>query len=719
MAILFDRSYRLRASDTATALAMGERLNAILRDLDMRLGGVEDTSASIADLEAGLRGYGTDRINAVLAPVLSAIQAAADLGGILTTVTYTAMESAVGPKEVVIPPVARDAFAPTAFVSIVSAADPTVAMLARRQAWDRVTGILAVDVIEAIGDGAYAEWIISAAAATQSAGQIKTAPVGALTGDNLAQQLAQAAGALATLQPGAANLTALAALELLGDRVLTTDAGGAPALAPLSALGKALLAAANVAAARTSLGLAGVAASGSASDLSLGTLPAARLPPLQNLSLLGVGGAADATTPFVAKLNATLWTAKYVAEGGTGDLRFSLNKEAVGKTASHLYQSSSSGRAEMGLTGDDDFHLKVSADGAAWKEALKVDRTTGVVSFPRGSRTPVRPNVVLRNYVNDNAWLSSTSAADNSWYSICWAAELGIFCAVANTGAGNRIMTSPDGKTWTARTSAADEDWRSICWSPERRLFVVVGITGSGNRVMTSPDGITWTTRASAADNNWNAVCWSPELLLFCAVSSTGTTSDGVMTSPDGVNWTLRTIPAVRVWVSVCWASGLGKFVAVAASGTGGRVMTSPDGVTWTIRTSAADNNWRSVCWAPELGVLCAVANTGVGNRVMTSPDGVTWTIRTSAADNTWISVCWAPEIGQLVAVSDSGSGNRVMTSPDGVTWTARVSAADNNWKSACWSPELGICAAVGSSGTGNRVMTTKSMFTYPYRSAA
>lgn len=197
MAILFDQSYRLRANDAATALVLSQRLNAILRDLDLRVGGVEDMSTSIAELEDALKGYGTDRINAVLAPVLSAIQAAADLGGILTTMSYTAMEPALGPKEVVIPPVARDAFAPTAFVSIVSTADPTVAMLARRQAWDRVTGILAVDVIEAIGDGAYAEWIVSAAAATQSAGQIKTAPVGALTGDTLALQLAQTAAALA------------------------------------------------------------------------------------------------------------------------------------------------------------------------------------------------------------------------------------------------------------------------------------------------------------------------------------------------------------------------------------------------------------------------------------------------------------------------------------------------------------------------------------------
>jgi hypothetical protein len=102
----------------------------------------------------------------------------------------------------------------------------------------------------------------------------------------------------------------------------------------------------------------------------------------QNLALLGIGTSADATNPFSAKLNKALWTAKSVAEGGTGDLRYTMNKEAAAKTLSLLLQTAFSGRAEIGLTGDDDLHIKVSADGAAWTEAVKVNRATGFVSFP-------------------------------------------------------------------------------------------------------------------------------------------------------------------------------------------------------------------------------------------------------------------------------------------------------------------------------------------------
>ena len=39
-------------------------------------------------------------------------------------------------------------------------------------------------------------------------------------------------------------------------------------------------------------------------------------------------------------------------------------------------------------------------------------------------------------------WQLRTSAADNSWLSVCWSKELSLFCAVANTGTGNRVMTS-------------------------------------------------------------------------------------------------------------------------------------------------------------------------------------------------------------------------------------------------------------------------------------
>ena len=84
---------------------------------------------------------------------------------------------------------------------------------------------------------------------------------------------------------------------------------------------------------------------------------------LQNLALLGIGATADGANPLLAKLNATLFTATSVGEGGSGDLRFALNKESAANTLSQLYESNYSARAETGLIGDDNFHVKVSPDG--------------------------------------------------------------------------------------------------------------------------------------------------------------------------------------------------------------------------------------------------------------------------------------------------------------------------------------------------------------------
>lgn len=64
------------------------------------------------------------------------------------------------------------------------------------------------------------------------------------------------------------------------------------------------------------------------------------------------------------------------------DHRLKLNKNASGDTASLLYQTGWSGRAEMGLAGSDDFAVKVSPDGTGWKQALVIDRVTGAVSLP-------------------------------------------------------------------------------------------------------------------------------------------------------------------------------------------------------------------------------------------------------------------------------------------------------------------------------------------------
>lgn len=108
-------------------------------------------------------------------------------------------------------------------------------------------------------------------------------------------------------------------------------------------------------------------------------------PSLQNAALLGIGTSADETNPLAAKLNNVMWTARYDGEGGNGSLNFKLNKESAADTLSILFQTNWSGRAEIGLIGDDKLRAKVSADGSAWKDVVVIDETTGHVGVGTGA----------------------------------------------------------------------------------------------------------------------------------------------------------------------------------------------------------------------------------------------------------------------------------------------------------------------------------------------
>ena len=123
---------------------------------------------------------------------------------------------------------------------------------------------------------------------------------------------------------------------------------------------------------------------------------------LQNIALLGLGTTADAANPFSAKLNAALWTAKTVAEGGTGDLFYTMNKEAVGNDLGLTLQTSFVTKALVGLFGSDSFRLAVSADGSTFSDGLIVDNATGIVEQPQLPRFKAYTN--YDNYVGVGSW---------------------------------------------------------------------------------------------------------------------------------------------------------------------------------------------------------------------------------------------------------------------------------------------------------------------------
>lgn len=99
---------------------------------------------------------------------------------------------------------------------------------------------------------------------------------------------------------------------------------------------------------------------------------------LQNLDNLGIATTADTVNRLAVASEASLLTHQ-----GAGH-QLKINKAAAGDTASLVFQTNWSGRAEMGTVGGEDFRFKVSADGSTFHTALELDGASGAVRFPSG-----------------------------------------------------------------------------------------------------------------------------------------------------------------------------------------------------------------------------------------------------------------------------------------------------------------------------------------------
>lgn len=189
-----------------------------------------------------------------------------------------------------------------------------------------------------------------------------------------------------------------------------------------------------------------------------------------NLARVGVNMAADSTNKLSVSSDAVLF------DTDTGDCQIKVNKDADTDTASYLFQTNFSGRAEFGTVGDDNFQLKVSPDGSAFHQALVVDKDTGNVDFKQEVSLADTLNcvdqLVTRPEIRDYA---ETVDVDNSGTAYTIDLENGNVHEVTLTGNCTFTFSNPPA---TGKAGS---------------FTLILKQDGTGSRTTTWPASVDWT----------------------------------------------------------------------------------------------------------------------------------------------------------------------------------------------------------------------------------
>lgn len=99
------------------------------------------------------------------------------------------------------------------------------------------------------------------------------------------------------------------------------------------------------------------------------------------LARLGINAAASDVNRLTVRSRAALFAPDLTTSNN--NVQVIVSKSGAAGTASHVFQNDFSGRAEFGLIGNDDFALKVSSDGAAFRDVFRVGAATGEINFSK------------------------------------------------------------------------------------------------------------------------------------------------------------------------------------------------------------------------------------------------------------------------------------------------------------------------------------------------
>lgn len=379
---------------------------------------------------------------------------------------------------------------------------------------------------------------------------------------------------VANLQPYDATLAAIAALTITSDLMLYSTGADAWATTALTPFSRTLLADGSAAAWKTTLGLAAVASSGSASDLTTGTLADARLPTTMagktfssTVTINGTNsglelGASAANTPIIDFHSGAAvvdYDSRIIASGGSGvSGGGSLNflAAALQHNGNTIWTAGNDGSGS-GLDAD-------TVDGIQGAALVQTSRTITAGSGLTGGGD-LSANRTLA--VSFGTTAGTVAAGNDPRFAAQVPTSRQVIAGTGLTGGGDLSADRTFNVTYgtMAGTAAQGNDSRITGAVPNTRTISAgTGLTGGGDLTANRSFAVSYgTTAGTAAQGNdsriVNAITQAQVLTLFNASGS-------------------APVFAVRAWVNFNGTGtvairGSGNVSSITDNGTGDYIV--------------------------------------------------------------------------------------------------------------------------------------------------
>lgn len=234
---------------------------------------------------------------------------------------------------------------------------------------------------------------------------------------------------------------------------------------------------------------------------------------LQNLDGIGINTTFDATNKVSVAADATL-----LNHDGNGH-QLKLNKAAAADTASLLFQTGFSGRAEVGTTGEDGFSVKVSANGTNWATAMTADGLSGSIDMPNGAT--VTGNLVVDGAVSGTA--VTLSNTDQTAGRLLKTGDYGLGRAIELTAADDLAALSVSGTYYNPSSSNAAGNGYPI--EAEGTLLNQRGADGQWAQQFTAEGGDETAADVRVFSRTRSALDWTPWVEMLHQGRVVGTVS--------------------------------------------------------------------------------------------------------------------------------------------------------------------------------------------------